>query len=338
LQQRPKGLYALESANFSLIYGPDEQRDISSCIDIQPRPWSPKELRADPAVLQDVAFIFSAWGAPRLDAEFLSAAPRLKVFFYGAGATSGLITQAVWDRGVQVTSAYAANAVPVAEFSLAIILFSLKRGFQNARAVRELQGVPPYLPLPGAYGSTIGLISLGVIGRHLLTLLRPFDLRVVVCDPFVSADEAKQLGVTLVPLDELFRVSEVVSLHTPLLKETRGMITGDHIGSMKQGATFLNTARGAVVREGEMTAVLARRPDLQAVLDVTDPEPPVKGSPLYTLPNVVVTPHIAGSRDNECRRMGRLMVDELKRYLAGDPMKWAVTPELSKYSSHRPSA
>ena len=108
------------------------------------------------------------------------------------------------------------------------------------------------------------------------------------------------------------------------------MITGAHIASMKEGATFINTARGAIVREPEMTAVLAERPDLFAILDVTDPEPPVDGSPLYTLPNVVLTPHIAGSMDGECRRMGRTMVEECRRYLAGEPLRWAIDRERAR--------
>jgi phosphoglycerate dehydrogenase-like enzyme len=335
---RLKGIYILDRSSFSLVYGPDEQRDIAARIDIESKPWSVKEIQSNPALVEGVDLIFSGWGSPRLDADFLAAAPQLKALFYGAGSTSGLVTEASWKRGVVVTSAYAANAVPVAEYALAVILFSLKHGFLNAGATRDLHAFPQHRPVPGAYGSTIGLISLGMIGRCLLGFLRSFDLRIVVFDPFISSEDAQQLGVKLVALDELFRVSDVVSLHTPLLKETRGLITGAHLASMKQGATFLNTARGAVVREEEMIQVLKDRPDLQAVLDVTHPEPPVKGSALYTLPNVVLTPHIAGSKDAECRRMGRAMVDELNRYLDGKPLQWAVTRELAKFSSHRPSS
>jgi phosphoglycerate dehydrogenase-like enzyme len=109
--------------------------------------------------------------------------------------------------------------------------------------------------------------------------------------------------------------------------ETEGMITGEHLAMMKPNATFINTARGAVVREDEMIEVLQQRPDLFAILDVTYPEPPEPGSPLYTLPNVVLTPHIAGSLDNECRRMGKYAVTELRRYLNGEPPLWGITRE-----------
>lgn len=105
------------------------------------------------------------------------------------------------------------------------------------------------------------------------------------------------------------------------------MLGREHFAAMKPGATFLNTARGAIVREAELIEVLRARPDLLAVLDVTYPEPPVPGSPFYTLPNVILTPHIAGSLDQECQRMGQIVVDELKRFLAGEPLQWAISQQ-----------
>jgi phosphoglycerate dehydrogenase-like enzyme len=130
--------------------------------------------------------------------------------------------------------------------------------------------------------------------------------------------------VELCSIEDVFRRADVVSLHTPWLKETEGLITGAHFAAMKPGATFINTARGAVVREDEMIQVLKQRPDLFAVLDVTYPEPPEPGSPLYSLPNVVLTPHIAGAMGTECRRMGCLVVEELQRYLNGEALQWAI--------------
>jgi len=166
-----------------------------------------------------------------------------------------------------------------------------------------------------------------MIGRLVCSLLRPFDVRVIAYDPFATAETAASLGVTLGSLDECFARADVVSLHTPWLPETEKMITGAHFRSMRKDATFINTARGAVVDEPAMVEVLQQRPDLTAILDVTYPEPPKPGSPLYTLPNVILTPHIAGSMDTECRRMGRYAVDECRRFLAGQPLKWHVTRE-----------
>ena len=166
-----------------------------------------------------------------------------------------------------------------------------------------------------------------MIGRMVCRHLQGFDLNVIAYDPFVNEADAADLGVELCSLEDVFRRADVVSLHTPWLPETEGMITGEHFAMMKQGATFLNTARGAIVREREMIEVLQRRDDLFAVLDVVWPEPPVPGSPLYTMQNVVLTPHIAGSLNDECRRMGRIVVDEVGRFVRGEPLHWAISRE-----------
>ena len=137
----------------------------------------------------------------------------------------------------------------------------------------------------------------------------------------------------LVSLEEIFARSEVVSLHTPLLEETRGMITGDHFRLMRENASFINTARGALVRENEMIQVLRERPDIFAVLDVTSPEPPEDDSPLWTLSNVFMTPHVSGSRGREGLRLGHFVVEELRRYLNGEPLKGCFKRDMMRIMS-----
>jgi phosphoglycerate dehydrogenase-like enzyme len=318
-------MFILPAVYRELIYGPDEVRDLAVMFDLNAPPQEADVIERAPELLADVDVIFSGWGAPTLDARFLTAAPQLKAVFYGAGSIKNMVTEAFWSRDILITSAYAANAVPVAEYTLSQVLWCLKRGWQYAREVRRTGKYPEKkMPVPGAFRSTVGLISLGMIGRKVCQLLKHFDVHVLAHDPFFPPAEAASLGVELCSLEDLFRRSDVVSLHTPWLKETEGMVAGRHFDIMKQGATFINTSRGAVVNEPEMIAVLQRRPDLFAVLDVTWPEPPVPGSPLYTLDNVVLTPHIAGSMDGECRRMGRYMVDEARRYLNGEPLLYGI--------------
>jgi phosphoglycerate dehydrogenase-like enzyme len=260
-----------------------------------------------------------------LDEAFLASVPNLQAVFYGAGSIKKIVTDAFWNKDIPITSSYAANAVPVAEYTLSQVLFCLKRGWQHALAVKREGRYTGRLAVPGAYGSTVGIISLGMIGRMVCRQLRNFDLHLLAHDPYVRAEESVDMGVEFTSLEEIFQRSDVVSLHTPWLSETEGMITGEHFSMMKEGATFINTARGVIVREQEMIEVLQRRPDLFVLLDVTWPEPPVAGSPLYTLENVVITPHIAGSLDDECRRMGRIVVDELRRFVNGEPLLWSIT-------------
>jgi phosphoglycerate dehydrogenase-like enzyme len=331
-----RGLFLLDDAAFPMIYGPEEQRDIARHVDMVAPRQTQRSLAAHRDLLRDVDVLFSGWGCPTVDEAFLDAARNLRAIFYGAGAIGSWITDAAWERGVLVTSSYAANAVPVAEYTMAAIVMGLKQAWALARQTREQQTFVPRDGAPGCYGSTVGLISLGMIGRTLLRRLQSLDLNVIAYDPFLSDGEMSRLGVQKVSLEALFRTANVVSIHTPDLPETEGLITGAMVDSMQPGSTLINTARGQVICEPEMLAVLTRRPDLQAVLDVTCPEPPPAGSPLYSLPNVFLTPHIAGSVGRECRRMGRFMVEELERYVAGEPLKWLITRDLAMRTSHRP--
>ncbi|HEY0947331.1 MAG TPA: hydroxyacid dehydrogenase [Opitutaceae bacterium] len=321
------GLIVLNEHAFELIYGSELYAEIARRVHLVAPPQTGATLQADSSILRDVDVIFSGWGAPLMDEAFLAAAPRLRVVFYGAGTIRGFVTDAFWAREIVVTSAYAANAVPVSEYTVAAILFSLKHGWRFALGTKRLGRFPEHTVAPGAYGTRVGLISLGTIGRLVRERLRPFDLHVSVHDPFLTAAQAKQLDVQAASLEEVFQTCDVVSLHAPWLKETEGMIKARHFEVMKPGATFINTARGAIVQEDDLIRVFQQRPDLTAVLDVTHPEPPAPDSPLFTLPNVVLTPHIAGSSDRECRRMGRLMIDEFERWIRGEPLKWSISRE-----------
>lgn len=319
-----------------MVYGVDEQRRIDHVLNIMSPPLTHQGALLRPDLLSRMEVMISGWGGPTLDAEFLAAAPRLKSVFFGGGSVSSLMTPMSWDRDILVSSAYAANAIPVAEYTLSTIILSLKHGWKLARQTREGRCFPKRDEAPGCYERTVGLVSFGIIARTLMKLLRPLDLRVIVYDPFVSAEEISRLGARSVSLSEVFRQSDVVSIHTPLLPETRGMIGEDLISSMRPGSTLINTSRGPVVKESELITVAQRRSDLQFVLDVTEHEPPEKNSELYQLSNVVITPHIAGSVGRECLRMGRYMVAEIERYVRGEPLQWRVTPELAERSSHAP--
>jgi phosphoglycerate dehydrogenase-like enzyme len=229
---RPRGIYVLDTAAYDLVYGLDERQEIARRVDLIAPAQTSQSVGADPAVLRDATVLFSGWGAPVMDEAFLDNAPNLRAVFYAGGAVGSWITAEVWDRGIVVTSAYAANAVPVAEYTMATIVFSLKHGWALARQTREQRLFPPRDGAPGCYGTTVGLVSLGITARTLAQLLRPFEMNVLAYDPYVSPGEAAELGVGLTSLDDLFERCHVVSIHTPLLDETIGMITGAHVASM----------------------------------------------------------------------------------------------------------
>ncbi len=331
---KPKGLFILEPSSFEMIYGPDERRDIHALVDIPDRAFSAKEIAGCANMLREADVIFSGWGAPRLDAEFLDMAPDLKAFFYGAGSVKYILTDEFWQRNIAITSAVTANAIPVAEYAHAQIILSLKRVWWFMRETHRL-GAYPASPLEilGAYDSTVGLLSLGTIGRMVCKRLAQSNVHLIAYDPLIPPEQARALNVELVSKEELFQRSDVISIHTPWLKETEGMVNRRLLRMMKKGAVLINTARGALINEPDLIEVLQSRPDLMALLDVTHPEPPQKGSPFYSLPNVLLTPHLAGSVNRECRRMGRLMVEEVRRFLEGRPLRWQLTRDRSLISA-----
>lgn len=313
------------------VYVPSVEHAIGGIANIVLDTTNEEAWQKKASDLETVELLFTSWGAPRLDAEALALLPALRGVFHAAGTVRGIVTDAFWERNIPICSAASLNAIPVAEYVFAQIILCLKQVHHLARLTRKqwVYTQPDQLSIRfGSYGAVIGLVSLGQIARQLLVRLQTLDVQVQVYDPFVSEASARELGVTLVDLPTLFRSSDIVSLHTPLLPETNCMITGELLERLKPGAAFINTARGAIVDEPALCRVLAQRPDVQAIIDVTHPEPPLEGSPLYRLPNVLLTPHIAGSLDRECARMGDAMVDEARRLLMDKPLQLQVTPEI----------
>jgi phosphoglycerate dehydrogenase-like enzyme len=279
---------------------------------------------ADPAAagpLAEAEVLLSGWGCPPLTAAALARMPRLRTVVHAAGSVKHHITDACWERGLTVASAAGANAVPVAEYTVAAILFSGKRVLHAARVYQEQRARVYSLEVIGEGGnhrSTVGVVGASRIGRRVIELLRPYDLRVLLYDPYVGADEAAALGVRLVSLDALARSSDVVTVHAPELPETRHLFDRARLSLLRDGATLINTARGSLVDTAALTDELVSG-RLNAVLDVTDPEVLPASSPLYELPNVLLTPHVAGSLGNELHRMARSALDELERYAQGLP-------------------
>ncbi len=327
---KKQAIYALSEKAFNQIYGPEQRRQIDAMLSVEAPLQTSEVLRRDPSALQRAQIVFGGWGSPRFDAALLALAPRLEAVFYGAGTIRGVVSDAFWERDLVITSSYAANGVPVAEYTEAMIVLALKQALrQMLQARQDLAWRRDEGAIQGAYGTTVGLVSLGMIGRLVAERLRRHDLRVLAYDPLLSQAQADAAGlnVRMTSLETLFAQCDVVSLHVPKLPSTLGLVTEPLMRSMKPHATLINTARGAVLDEPGLCRVLEQRPDLFAVLDVTDPEPPAADSPLYRLPNVALTPHVAGSLGAECRRMGQLAVDECQRFLEGRPLLWRIGRE-----------
>lgn len=322
-----KGIIIMDDVFTTEVYPDYIQKELDNYVEMVSKPITKYDLVKDLSILNKVEVIFSSWGAPHFDKTILDAAPNLKIVFYAAGSIKKVVSDEFWDRGIRITTANSANAIPVAEFTLACTILGLKNTIAMKNLIKDTKEYPKpgTRNIKGGFKAKIGLISLGEIARYTLDLYRKFDYDVMVYDPFLSSEEAQSLNVELVDLETLFKKSDVVSLHTPLLDSTREMITKDHFLSMKENTTFINTARGAIVNEPEMIEALQVRPDITAFLDVVYPEPPSKDSPLYKMKNVFLTPHIAGSEGSEVSRMGNLMLKEFKLYLEGSELDYEVS-------------
>ncbi|MFH1571278.1 MAG: hydroxyacid dehydrogenase [Gemmatimonadota bacterium] len=311
------------------VYGRGRRERVAALTDLCGPVLTAGNLADHAAAAAGVEAAFSTWGMPRLTAAQLDLLPRLGAVFYAAGSVKAFAPPLL-ERGITVVSAWAANARPVAEFTLAQILLACKGYFANTRAcrapeVRRGGGLPTG---PGVFGETVGLIGAGMVGRAVCELLRGFELKVLVCDPYLPPAEADALGVELTSLEGLFDRAYVVSNHLPNLPSLVGYLTGAHFLRLRPGATFINTGRGAQVREDELIAALRERPDLTALLDVTFPEPPEPDSELYRLPNALLSSHIAGSLNDELVRMADYVIEEFQRWEAGLDLRYRVTAEM----------
>lgn len=277
------------------------------------------------AVLGEVSVLVTGWGCPRIDSGVLAAAPGLRAVIHTAGSVKGHVDPAVFARGVTVSSAAQANAVPVAEYTVAAVVFAAKRALPRARWYAEDRTAGDWRSGAGTglYGRTIGVIGASRTGRLVLERLRAFDVRLLLTDPYATAEQAKALGADLVDLDDLCRRSDVVTVHAPALPETRHLLDARRLALLPDGATVVNTARGSLVDTAALTHHCATG-RLDAVLDVTEPDLLPADHPLLRLPNVLVTPHLAGSQGRELRRLGEFAVAEVARFVRGEPLHGAV--------------
>lgn len=330
MADHPKALFAMNPVFLPQLFPEPLMRRLGAVVDIDPGTVFERfdGPEADEA-LATVEVIVSGWGSPKLNEDVLARAPKLRAVLHAAGSVKGHTSDALWARGIAVSSAAGANAMPVAEYTLAAILlagkgiFDLRERFRADRSF-ELGYIHPEV---GNFGLRVGVIGASAIGRRVMELLRPFDFEVLLADPYVEPDEAAALGARLVDLDHLVTQAHVVSVHAPDLAATRDLINADRLAAMKDGTVLINTSRGRLVDTDALIAEV-RTGRLSAVLDVTHPEPPPRDSPLFDLPNVFMTPHVAGSQGNELARMGLFMVEEAERLAAGLPLLHRVDPEL----------
>lgn len=277
-------------------------------------------------LLEGADIAVTSWGSPALTADLLDAAPNLKLVLHAAGSVKSIITDEMTKRGIPIVSSACVLSGGVSETALGLTIAACKNFFALNQEIR--QGGWSHSGITDLYNITVGIVSMGIAGSHFAELLQNFSVNVVAYDPYVSQDDMASLGVKKVTLEDLLRQSDVVSLHSPTGDSTYHMINRQTLGLMKDGAILINTARGSLIDEEALIEALEKGKLKVACLDVTDPEPPAKDSPLRSLPNCILTPHLAGQAGNGLCKIGKHCYQQMRNFLAGEPMKGQISHEM----------
>jgi phosphoglycerate dehydrogenase-like enzyme len=323
-----KSIFLGDVNQINRVYPENIKKALSVEAGIDDSVMSKTDIKANRDSLAETRFIFSTWGMPAMETEEIKEYfPGLEAVFYAAGSVQGF-ARSFLDCGIKVFSAWAANGVPVAEYALAQILLANKNFYACARYAKAGDRSSATGHICGNYGCKVGIIGAGMIGKLVIGFLHRHCVDILVFDPFLSDEQASLLGVEKCSLKRLFEECQTVSNHLANNAQTVGMLDYGLFSSMLPNAVFINTGRGAQVEETGLCRALAERPDLTAVLDVTYPEPPEAGHDFYSLPNVVLTPHIAGSVGREVERMALYMLEEYRRFTSGVPCLYEVTVDM----------
>ncbi|MBO5701665.1 MAG: hydroxyacid dehydrogenase [Clostridia bacterium] len=316
-----------KKSNIEKVYA----ESFDSLPEVERTVYSASDLLTEPTKFEEVEYVFSTWGMPSLTEEQIkSCLPSLKCVFYAAGSVQPF-ARPFLACGVKVFSAWAANAVPVVEYTLAQIILANKGFFAHSREMKKGNreaGKVMKASYPGNYGENVGIIGVGMIGSQVAERLKDYKLKVLAFDPFLSDERAESLGIKKASLEEIFATCRVVSNHMANNEQTKGMLDYKYFSKMMPYSTFINTGRGAQVVEDDLVRVLTERPDVTAILDVTYPEPPAEGHAFYSLPNCFLTPHIAGSLMNETHRMAEYIIEEYERFISGERCLYEVSEKM----------
>lgn len=321
-------LFGTNQIQFAKVYTPEVLEKLGSYGELSVK-INQQNLEDNADFLADCEIAFSTWGMPQFTKEEIAKyMPKLKAVFYSAG-TVQYFARPFLESGIKVFSAFAANAVPVAEYTFAQITLAAKGYFQSEKNYRFL----PVRSLlfanssTGNFGCKVGLVGLGAIGKMVAEKLKALDVEVYACDPFVPEETAKELGVTLVDMETLFSECDIISNHLANKPELENIFNGKLFKRMKKRSTFINTGRGAQVAEYQLAFSLLLHPSRTFVADVIKKEFFPYISPLFWCPNAILTPHIAGSTGKEPQRMAYYMMEEMEKLVAGESTKYEVTLE-----------
>ncbi|PRB41196.1 D-3-phosphoglycerate dehydrogenase [Arthrobacter sp. MYb23] len=323
---RLKILLSIPDAERAAFITPETRNALNELGDVtEIAPAGLQSLAAFAAAAVDMDAFITAWGFPRLDAEHVASAPNLKCVVHAASSLHALVSDAFWATGIPISQAGAAMAPAVAELSLTFTLNLLRRVHQLDHSLRtganweDARNVSRAREISGA---RIGVVGASRTGRRYIDACLALGATVSVYDPYIP--QSDPLATRSASLHDVMANSDVVAVHAPATNETEGLVGAAELALLPDGAAFVNTARSTIVdMEALYKEVHSGRID--AALDVFDQEPLPADSPWRSLPNVLLTPHLGGATIDSRRRAGGIVVDELRRFISGQPMEHALT-------------
>lgn len=276
------------------------------------------------ANIKDIDIVFTGWGSPAIDADVLVHANKLKIHAHTASSVAIYTSKEEYDRGILVLSGNDAFSRSVAEGCLSYTLNALRCHEERIRVMREGNWKSEELYTNGLFGKKIGIVGFSTISRYYMELIAWFKPEIYIYSAYITPEQAAQYGGKVATLEEIFSECDIISLHSSLNDATTGMITRDLLKSIKPGALLVNTARAGLVGEQDLIEELATG-RFTAALDVYHQEPLSNDSPLFTMPNVELYPHLAGPTVDMRAEATLHVIKNIKLHLAGKPCPAAVT-------------
>jgi len=326
-----KGCFVSNENNEQLfyVYSGGRRELFEKEVELLPQVIHRNNLEENREFLKQVEVILCTWNMEIFTIEEIDFYfPNLKILFYAAGSVQ-YFARPFLERGIQVVSAWGAMAIPVAEFTVGEII-QANKGFYLAMSRYKNGQYKEGMNLatrsfPGTYHTKVGILGAGMIGSLVIRMLKSYSVDIMVYDPFMSENKAEQLGVKSFSLKEVFSQCQTISNHLANNAQTSGMLDYSLFNLMKNNAAFINTGRGAQIVEADLARAMIEETNRCAILDVTFPEPCTPDHLFFSLPNVFMTPHIAGYAASEVWRMADYILGELKKYKAGEQLQNEVT-------------
>jgi phosphoglycerate dehydrogenase-like enzyme len=334
---KPKILAIVRPSDYEVLFTPESDRalrDLGEVTFCGKARMTSEELAE---WIPGYDWLVGGWGTPRFTDKVLAAANQLKLYVHSAGSIKGILPPAVFEQGITVTHAAGAIATAVADLCVCTVWMMLRQPHKLDQALKageswgEAKDAAIGYPKPGLgrelSGQRVGVLGAGHTGRAFIRLVRKLDCEVWVYDPYLSEERAAELGARKADLSEVLALCPIVVCHLPTTEETFRMIGACELALLQDGALFVNTARSRVI---DMDALLAELQSgrFQAALDVFDQEPLPEDSPFRQLDNAILTPHVAGASIQARARQGAYMIEEMRRFLASQPLQYQVTRDM----------